>query len=41
MSEVKVGIQLIVFNNREKKDLKGVLKYCKETGVGIIISKML
>lgn len=26
----KIGIQLIVFNNRERKDLDGVLRDCKE-----------
>ena len=32
MSLTKVGIQLIVFANRERKDLEGVLKDCKKAG---------
>jgi len=41
MSEVKVGIQLIIFNNRERKDLDGVLKDCKETGYDCIETVLL
>ena len=29
---VSVGIELIIFENREREDLEGVLKDCKETG---------
>ncbi len=32
MSLVKAGVQLIVFGNRERKDLEGVLKDCKKAG---------
>ena len=32
MSLVKVGVQKIVFGNRERKDLDGVLKDCKRAG---------
>ena len=41
MSEIKVGIQLIVFNNRERKDLEGVLKDCKEIGYECIETGLL
>ena len=30
MSLVKAGVQLIVFGNRERKDLEGVFKDCKK-----------
>ncbi len=36
MSSVKVGIQLIVFGGRERKDLDGVLKDCEEAGYDCI-----
>ena len=32
MSLAKIGIQLIVFNKRERKDLDGVLRDCKKVG---------
>ncbi len=32
MSLVKAGVQLIVFGNRERRDLEGVLKDCKKAG---------
>lgn len=41
MSEVKVGIQLIIFNSKEKKDLDGVLEYCREKGYGCIETGLL
>ena len=41
MSLVKVGIQLIVFGNRERKDLEGVLKDCKKAGYDCIETGLL
>ncbi len=36
MSLAKVGIQLIVFGNKERKDLDGVLKDCRKAGYDCI-----
>lgn len=36
MSSSKVGIQLIVFGDKERKDLDGVLKDCKKAGYDYI-----
>lgn len=36
MPLAKIGIQLIVFRNRERKDLEGVLKDCKKAGYDCI-----
>jgi len=36
MSSVKIGIQLIVFGDKERKDLDGVLKDCKKAGYDCI-----
>ncbi len=41
MSEVKIGIQLIIFNNKERKDLDGVLKDCKERGYDCVETVLL
>ena len=32
MAKVKAGIELIVFQGREQKDLDGVLRECAEAG---------
>ena len=36
MALAKVGVQLIVFGNRERKDLEGVFKDCKKAGYDCI-----
>lgn len=41
MSEAKVGIQLIIFENRERKDLDGVLEDCRERGYDCIETGIL
>ena len=38
---VKVGIQLIVFGNRERKDLDGVFKDCKKAGYDYVEIRFL
>ena len=40
MPLTKIGIQLIVFGEREKENFEGVLKDCKKAGYGCVETKL-